>query len=322
LNSPHISSRSPLSLCPIIPSRSPFLREKMFKPTKRIEGAHKDGIWSVKWAENLICSGSLDGTAKLWNSDLTPIATSKQQKLGITSVTLAPENRLVLSCSQESHISLMDQNMNEVSQIDPGFLEAWSLSISPHQDVICSGTHRGSVALWSVRDTTSLGSLETGNKFVLSTDFQPTGTKLAASGIDGMLNIFDLSTLQIVAHIEAHAMASRCVRFSHDGNLIFTVSDDRHAIVFDSRTHLPINSFSHSGMALCLDTSADNRHFIVGCANHNLSYWDLGMQRCVQSFDSQHSEQIWGVSFNEHGDQFVSVGDDGLIQLFESSAAK
>jgi WD40 repeat protein len=296
--------------------------DSMLKPTRRIEGAHKDGIWTVQWENGLICTGSLDGTSKLWNQDLTPVATSKQQKLGITSVALSAENRFVIACSQDSQLSFMDFTMTEIAHIDPGFLEAWTISLSPHHDVISAGTHRGSISLWSVQNKECLGNLETNNKFVLSTDFQPTGTKLAATGVDGMLNIFDLQTTQLVAQIEAHAMSARTVRFSRDGNLIFTVSDDRHATVFDARTHTPINSFSHSGMALCLDTSPDDRHFLVGCANHNISYWDLGMQSCVQSFDSQHSEQVWGVSFNDTGDQFVSVGDDGLMQLYESSSSK
>lgn len=295
---------------------------EMFKPTKRIEGAHKDGIWTVQWDGDLICTGSLDGTAKLWNQDLTPIAISNQTKLGITSVALSAENRIVISCTQDSQISLMDFSMTEVAHIDPGFLEAWTISLSPHGDVISAGTHHGSIGLWSVQNKECLATLETDSKFILSTDFQPTGTKLATSGVDGILNIFDLQTTQLVSQIEAHAMAARRVRFSHDGSLIFTVSDDRHASVYDARCHTPFNTFSHSGMALSLDTSPDNRHFLVGCANHSISYWDLGMQSCVQSFDSQHSEQVWGVNFNENGDQFVSVGDDGLIQLFESSSSK
>lgn len=294
----------------------------MLKPTKRVEGAHKDGIWSVKWSNNLICTGSLDGTSKLWNYDLTPIGTSKQQKLGITSIVISTENHFLISCSQDSHISLMDNTMNEISSIDPGFLEAWTISLSPHHDIISTGTHHGSISLWSIADRNHLVSLETNNKFIISTDFHPTGTKIASTGIDGFLNVFDLQTSQLIANIEAHAMSSRCVRFSHDGNLLFTASDDRHATVFDTRSNIPINTFSHSGMALCLDTSIDNRHFIVGCANHNISYWDLGMQRCVQTFDTQHTEQVWGVSFNDNGDQFVSVGDDGLLQLFESSSSK
>lgn len=294
----------------------------MLKPTKRVEGAHKDGIWSVKWSNNLIATGSLDGTSKLWNNDLIPLSTSKQQKLGITSIVISIENHFLVSCSQDSHISFMDNNMNEISSIDPGFLEAWTISLSPHHDVISAGTHRGTISLWSITDRNLLTSLETNNKFVISTDFHPNGTKIASTSIDGYLNIFDLQTSQLISNIEAHAMSTRAVRYSHDGNLLFTASDDRHATVFDTRSNIPINTFSHSGMALCLDTSVDNRHFIVGCANHNISYWDLGMQRCIQTFDTQHSEQVWGVSFNENGDQFVSVGDDGLLQLFESSSSK
>ena len=73
-------------------------------------------------------------------------------------------------------------------------------------------------------------------------------------------------------------------------------------------------------MALSVDISSDKRHFVVGCSDHVVSYWDLGMQRCVQKFDTPHKDCILGVKFNEDSKRFCSVGDDALLQIYESSA--
>lgn len=292
----------------------------MFRASKRVEGAHRDSVWSVDWADDYIVTGSLDGTTKLWTKELKGIATSSEQKMGVTSVVALAGNSSIISCCQDSFIrSYGIPDLTEKVQIDPGLLEAWTISVSPGEDVIASGTQRGGVNLWSVVDFTKVASLETPNKFILSTAFSPTGAKLASGGIDGFVNIFDLETQQTVHNIDVHAMPVRSVKYSIDGKLLFTASDDRRVCVLDTKSGSIINSFSHSGMALCLDVSPDHRHFIVGTSDHTVCLWDLGMQRQEQIFDSQHNDQIWGVSFDATGTKFVSVGDDALLQMYEKA---
>jgi WD repeat-containing protein 61 len=294
----------------------------MFKPTKRIEGAHEEGIWAVKWKGDHICTGSLDGTVKLWKNNLSLNATSSPQKLGITSVSILNNLSMVISCCQDSTIQFHDiSDFNSTQTIRPGLLEAWTISVSPNDLLVVGGSQTGAVNVWSVQDKSRVNTFETGNKLITDTAFSPGGDKLAAVGIDGMLNIFDVEGGKCIFQTEAHALPARCVKFSPDGNLVYTASADRHVNVFDLTHQIAVNSFSHSGMTLSLDISPDNRHFISSCSNHSVHYWDIGMQRCMQSFDTQHSDQVWGVCFNEAGDKFVSVGDDSSMQLYENTSS-
>jgi WD repeat-containing protein 61 len=294
------------------------------KPSKKAELAHGDCIWTLSFTEDgSALTGSLDGTVKLWDRDLKNSAAAKKEKVGVNSVTSFNNNGIstAVACFQDSTIRFYSINdMSEVSSIKPGLLEAWTVSISPSDDVVASGTHRGTVNLWSVREGhEKVASLETrNNKFILNSVFSR-DLKLATAGIDGFVNVFDINSQDIIQKIEAHALPVRSVAFSPDGHILYTASDDRHVNVYDTVSGTLINSFSQSGMALSVDTSPDRRHFVVGCADHNVTLWDLGMQRLVQSYDN-HTDQVWSVAYDKSSStrtRFGSVGDDTLFQTYE-----
>ena len=269
------------------------------RPSRKIETAHDNCIWAVTWSRGDVITGALDGTIKLWDKDLHHHGTSAKQKVGVNSVCAMKDGSVAIASYQDAVIrffSLVD--MKEVSCIEPGLLEAWTVCLSPTDDVLVSGTHRGSVNVWSMQEGhEKVASLETNNKFILSTAFSK-DLKLATAGIDGFVNIFDINTQQIVHKVEAHALPIRSVVFSPDGNLFYTASDDRHVSVYDTISGSLVNSFSHAGMALSVDVSPDHRHFAVGCADHKVVLWDMGMQRFVQEFD-QHADQVWCIGFDK-----------------------
>lgn len=173
--------------------------------------------------------------------------------------------------------------------------------------------------MWSMQPGHEmLTTLQTQNKFILTSQFSIDG-KLAVAGIDGFVNLFDMETQQIVHKIEAHAQPIRSVVFSPAGDLLYTASDDRHVSVFDLKSGQNINSFSHGGAALSVDTSCDLRHFVVGSADRSVSVWDLGMQRCEQRLEGSHASRVTAVSYDKadaSGKRFASVCDDAVIQLY------
>lgn len=290
----------------------------MYKASRRLEGAHRDAIWTLSWSTTGLLSGSLDGTAKYWNNELELQGESTAFSMGITSVVSFNGGDRAVTCCQNGNINILKTpEMKSEHIIEAGLHEAWTVSLSPSDDVIASGTHRGALNLWSVSDCTRAISLETGCGFIMSSAFSPDGGQLASTGTDGILNIVDIATQSAAHKIDAHSLPTRCVRYMPDGDLLLTASDDRHVCVYDTRSGTPINSFSHSGMALCVDISPNQKHFAVGCSNHTVAVWDIGMQRVFQTLDSQHTEPVWAVSYSMDGHRLASAGDDGLIQLYE-----
>jgi WD repeat-containing protein 61 len=113
-------------------------------------------------------------------------------------------------------------------------------------------------------------------------------------------------------------MPTRTICFSPDGALLYSGSDDRHISLFDTNSGQVVNSFSHAGGVLSVDASSDGRSFVAGCADHSVTFWDLGMQSHTGKHDSQHKDQVWGVRYNETGTKCVSVGEDGVVQFYKA----
>jgi WD repeat-containing protein 61 len=292
------------------------------QPTLRSEGAHGDNIWALTWSQGDLITGSLDGTIKLWgvgDNSLTAKFTSTKQKVGVTSIAAVQDGSVAAVCYQDSTIRFVDLiSKTETATIEPGLFEAWSICFSPADDVLVSGNNRGGINVWTMQEGhEKVATLETDNKQILSTAFSIDG-KLASSGIEGQVNIFDMNTQQIVHKLDAHALPVRSIAYSPEDDLLYTASDDRHCNVYDVRSGTLISSFSHRGMAYSVDTSPDGRHFAVGCADYTVSLWDLGMQRQVKKYDL-HKDQVWGVAFDKSdgsGRRFASVGDDAQIQIY------
>ena len=291
--------------------------------SNRVENSHSEGVWAVSWpTSGDIITGSLDGTTKIWDTSGNNVSlkfTSNKHNLGVNSIASTQDGSITIVCHQDSVIKFYDViNKTEVKELNPGLLEAWSICLSPGDDVLASGNRNGAINIWSMQDDNEkVATLETNNKFILSTCFNSDG-KLASAGIDGIANLFDLNTQQIIHKLEAHALPIRSTKFSPDGSLIYTASEDRHVSIYDIKSGQLINSFSHAGKALSVDTSTDSRHFLVGSSDHNVYLWDLGMQKCISKYKS-HTELVWGVCYDKssNSSRFVSVGDDSLIQLYE-----
>jgi WD repeat-containing protein 61 len=282
----------------------------------------------------------LDGTLKYWHTSLEKaIGTTPKQRTGVTSVvaSMTGERSMAAACYQDSTIrfyNLNDTNVEEIKVFDEnkqtevpdtlecGYLQAWSISLAPDGLTIAAGNHGGTVNLYSLEvGHEKIATYDTHGKLVLCTAFSPSvqNQRMACSSSDGSVYIFDVLNQQMLSKLPNHALPARCVKFSPDGNLVYSASDDRQVYVYDTLSGTAVNSFSHAGMALSVDPSQDHRHFCVGTSDGSVALWDLGMQRCEHTYHS-HGDQVWGVAYDVKDQacrRFVSVGDDALIQIYE-----
>ena len=188
----------------------------------------------------------MDGTVKIWDCDnsISLKGTSKSHRFGVTSIASTQDGSTIVASYQNGMINFFNsQDMKEFNKIDAGLMETYAICLSPNDDVLATGTQKGHINIWSmptlqpqivqsndddmlldpsiteVQNSASnhknekVATLETNNNFILSCIFN-VDAKLACSGIDGMVNVFDVMTQKIIHKIQAHALPVRSVKYS------------------------------------------------------------------------------------------------------------
>jgi|EP01033_Poteriospumella_lacustris_P005273 WD repeat-containing protein 61 len=306
-----------------------FYRQPRFQQKIKVDTA-SDCIWSTTWCQGQLLSGSVDGCVRYWDFSKKdanePVFTTAKRKIGITSIVALSDGSMAIACFQDGTIRFYDlfaQEEREQSRIHAGLLEAYSLSLSPQEDLLVSGNARGGIHFWSMESDAHerVGTLETDAKQIISTDIN-FDAKLVSSSMDGIVHVHDLKTQQLAYRLQDHFMPVRSVTFSEDGNLFFSASDDRSLRAYDMRTGRHIMEFNHESRAMSCAASPDGRTVVTGSSDGSVCVWDLGLRRRVDRFEAHH-DAVWSVSFNNldgDGHTFASGAEDGTICLFQRDA--
>lgn len=111
---------------------------------------------------------------------------------------------------------------------------------------------------------------------VYSVDFSPDGKRIASTGLDRSVRLWDAETGEQLAIARNHLLDGTCVRFSPDGRLLATASQDSTVQIRDAQTCKPLQVLrGHASAVLTLDFSADGRRLATGSRDKTVCVWDL-----------------------------------------------
>ncbi|KAJ3095707.1 hypothetical protein HDU97_006593 [Phlyctochytrium planicorne] len=109
---------------------------------------------------------------------------------------------------------------------------------------------------------------------------------IASGAENGSIHIFDVPTQKLLHSLPGHAQPVRSLAFSPDSSTLITASDDKR-----------INMY---------DVSSDRK----------VKIWDANSRQCVHTFE-EHTDQVWGLAYNDEGTKLASVSDDKSLVVYQ-----
>ncbi len=195
-----------------------------------------------------IATGSLDGTARVWDVDTgREIA---QFRLGggtVYSVRFAPDGKRLAFAGTGGRALLVDLDAPEAAAIE----------LAGHTND------------------------------VYGLDFSPDGTRVVTASRDRTARVFDVATGHTVAVCAGHTGSVAEARFLRGGAWVLTRSaepsggssvseSDATKRIFDARTGAELRVLAGSpAMATAIDASADGRWVVAACEDKSAQLWDL-----------------------------------------------
>lgn len=184
----------------------------------------------------LICSGSDDGTIKLWDARKMGCQQTFQSTYQVTAVSFNDTAEQVISGGIDNDIKVWDLRKNDILYRLRGHTDTVTgLQLSPDGSYLLSNSMDNTVRIWDVRPFAPQercvkvfqGHQHTFEKNLLRCAWSPDGSKISAGSGDRYLYIWDTTSRRILYKLPGHAGSVNDVGFHPTEPIVMSCSSDK-----------------------------------------------------------------------------------------------
>jgi WD40 repeat protein len=236
----------------------------------------------------------------------------------IYSLLIDKDNDTLISFSSDRSIKrwkISDKSQNGNYQTYCGTIKTLCLT----SDYLGIATEEGAVLIYSNSSASEIKSLPVHNSAIQSLDYY--SGNFATGSNDRRVGLFDMNEYKI-HYFEGHEDYVRCVRFSNDGKLVFSASDDRRIKAWnvDKKT-LDYTLEGHDGYVYSLCVFPSGKFIASGSGDKQVKVWDLGLRKEESSFEN-HSSNVNALCLSENEEILFSGSDDYSIAAVDVNSKK
>jgi WD40 repeat protein len=298
-----------------------FLDINSYKERGEIRDADtNDVVWTMAFrpnSENILATGGILGTIRMWNLATKEITTFAQKTNSIDSLAFSPDGRLLAAaCVGSLFVWSVDEKRTlwaTNSDIPPR-----DVAFTPGGEALVSGGGggNGNARVWDAATGKELAPFQTLHKGWLNNiAFAPDRRTVATSASDGQIILWDFAARRTngppIKGGDGH------IAFSPDGRLVACVGVDYVARIWDTASLRPVGVIRNPGPVRTLAFTPDSTRIVCGGEDHAVRVWDVAGSADQDTLKG-HERWVMQVAFSATGKTLASVDfDQALTKLWD-----
>jgi WD40 repeat protein/serine/threonine protein kinase len=147
--------------------------------------------------------------------------------------------------------------------------------------------------------------------------FSPDGTRLASTGQDGTVRLWDAADGRTLHVLRGHTGEVMSVAFSPDGTRLASASWDHTVKVWNVADGREVRTLGgHTGHVSAVALSPDGRRLASGGEDKTVKVWDAADGRLLHTLEG-HIDEVWGVAFSPDGRRLASGSADHTVRVWD-----
>jgi U3 small nucleolar RNA-associated protein 13 len=243
----------------------------------------------------------------------------------ITNVVITPDGSKLAILSQSQQLRIFDLQLGQVTKSFKMSSPIYISAVDRTSSLFAFGGADGVVTVWDVEGGYVTHSLKGHGTTICSLAFHgelnSSDWKLASGDIMGTVKIWDLVKRKCTHTIEEHSTAVRGLGFDEDDQYFITGGRDQVAIIYNSKTFRPINTFpvneqiENAGFV----TYKNRQYFYTAGSENVFKIWDIKTGSLVAQsptpLKTNEELVIIDILKLEHENLILVESDQTLVQI-------
>ncbi len=286
---------------------------------------HRDCVYTLQPSNrtNIFFSGAGDGMVVQWD-----ITNPEEGQLiakhpnSVYALHYQPESNLLFSGHNYDGIHVLDwENKKEIGSLH--FTDAAIFDIQSYGNKLFIACSDGSLVSVDRDQLTVMAKNKHSENKVRTIAIQAERGELAVGYSDHFIRVFDLESLALKHEWKAHMNSVFTLRYSPDGNYLFSGSRDARLKVWDVRAgYLQVAEVvAHMHAINHLEFSPDGKHFVTCSMDKSIKVWDTEALQLLKVIDKArhagHGTSVNKLLWTSFESRLLSASDDRTISVWQ-----